>query len=337
MSNTSREEWLNQRRAGIGGSDIGVLMGLNPYKTPYQLWMDKTGRSQDDEAGEPAYWGNVLEEVVAKEYAKRTGLKVQRVNGILQGAAHPVALANIDRAVTIVSRRDDGRLMNHRAHWKDGRLQGAERLLECKTAHALAAGRDEWGEAGTDQVPPSYWAQCQWYMGITGVHTTDLAVLFGGQKFFIYTIEFAKDLFDQMLKDAIAWWERHVVADIPPDPQSGDECRQRWNKSLAGKATEISREALRAIEDIKRLKAELKDIDSAIDLSEKILLAEMCDSDTATFGGQIVATWRNNKPSLKTDWKAVVDELRLIDEAAVATAIEENTETKLGARVLRLK
>ena len=72
----SHQEWLEDRRKGIGGSDVATILGLNQYKSAYQLWLEKTGQVElKDTESEPAYWGNVLEEVVAKEFQERTGKK----------------------------------------------------------------------------------------------------------------------------------------------------------------------------------------------------------------------------------------------------------------------
>ena len=69
-----REDWLAVRKQGIGSSDAGAAVGLNPYKSQLELWLEKTGRDatlpkidpQDEES--PAYWGNVLEPIVAWHY-----------------------------------------------------------------------------------------------------------------------------------------------------------------------------------------------------------------------------------------------------------------------------
>ena len=95
-----RLEWLQARRAGIGGSDIGAILGLSRYRSPVDVWLDKTGQAEADTGmSEAAYWGVELEATVAAEYAKRTGNKVQRVNQMLRHPEHDWMLANIDRAV----------------------------------------------------------------------------------------------------------------------------------------------------------------------------------------------------------------------------------------------
>ena len=82
--NLSREEWLQCRRVGIGGSDVSIIAGLNKYKSIYELWEEKTGEvSLKETASEVAYWGTVLENVVKQEFMKRTGLKVRDNTGEL--------------------------------------------------------------------------------------------------------------------------------------------------------------------------------------------------------------------------------------------------------------
>ena len=86
----SHQEWLEDRQKGIGGSDVGTILGLNKWKSPYQLWLEKTGQVVLEEtASEPAYWGNILEEVVAKEFQERTGKKVRRRNQVFEHPLHP--------------------------------------------------------------------------------------------------------------------------------------------------------------------------------------------------------------------------------------------------------
>lgn len=80
----SYEEWLEYRRKGIGGSDASVVCGINRYKSPVELWLDKTGQITPQEAGEAAYWGTQLETFVRAEFTKRTGIEVTRRSELLQ-------------------------------------------------------------------------------------------------------------------------------------------------------------------------------------------------------------------------------------------------------------
>ncbi|RXJ70761.1 hypothetical protein CS022_22280 [Veronia nyctiphanis] len=113
-----------QRRLGIGGSDVAAILGLSPYRTAYEVWEEKTGRSEPDDLSDNdrVHFGNELEDVVAREYARRTGQKVQKRNHPFVHKTQPWLRANIDRHIV-----------------------GADKGLECKTADKWAA-RDMWGK-----------------------------------------------------------------------------------------------------------------------------------------------------------------------------------------------
>ena len=94
--NLPYEEWLEYRRTGIGGSDAAVVCGISRYKSPVELWMEKTGQLPSQEAGEAAYWGNLLESLVREEFTKRTGISVTKPSALYQSEEHPFMLANVD-------------------------------------------------------------------------------------------------------------------------------------------------------------------------------------------------------------------------------------------------
>lgn len=244
----ARQEWLQSRRLGIGGSDVAAILGLSKYKSPYQLWLDKTKRAElDDSESEPAYWGNMLEDVVAKEYAKRNGVKVQRVNQTLEHPEFNWARANIDRAIINPEISGNVRI-------KDGKLT-TDRILECKTANQYLAKL--WGDEQSESVPDYYLTQCQWYMGVTGASLCGLGVLIGGQKFRSYQIAFDAELFEMLIEQCSQFWIEHVQADMPPAPTTFDDVLHRW-------AQHNPDQAVQADDDLAQLVAEYKDLNKTI-------------------------------------------------------------------------
>jgi len=244
----ARQEWLQSRRLGIGGSDVAAILGLSKYKSPYQLWLDKTNRAElDDSESEPAYWGNMLEDVVAKEYAKRNGVKVQRVNQTLEHPEFTWARANIDRAIINPEISGNVRI-------KDGKLT-TDRILECKTANQYLAKL--WGDEQSESVPDYYLTQCQWYMGVTGASLCGLGVLIGGQKFRSYQVAFDPELFEMLTDECSKFWNEHVQADVPPAPTTFDDVLHRWS-------THNPNQALQADDELANLVAEYKDLNKTI-------------------------------------------------------------------------
>lgn len=152
--NLPYEDWLEYRKAGIGGSDASVVCGVSRYKSPVELWMEKTGQLPAQETGEAAYWGNLLEALVREEFTKRTGIAVTKPTVLYQSVEHPFMLANVDG------------LCEDPAH--------GPCIFEAKTASAYKAG--EW----EDSIPDEYMIQIQHYMAVTGYQGAYIAVFIGG-------------------------------------------------------------------------------------------------------------------------------------------------------------
>ena len=323
-----RQAFLDARRQGIGGSDIAAILGLSPYKTPFQLWQEKTGRFEDSfgpEQEERMHWGNVLEDVVARHYANKTGCRVQRINSQMRHRQYPVIIGNVDRV-----RVAEG----SRARWddKEGRVLGADAVLEVKTASAFAARDSEnWGEAGTDAVPQHYWMQVQHYLGITGLPVAELAVLFGGQEFRAYRIEADTALHADIFAHATDWWQRHVVADLPPDPTTEAEARLAWKATRTGATVAADPDVAQAVFNLKEVKRQIDDLKAQETALRDLICPAFGDAEALLWQGQKLATWKANKPSQKTDWQAVAAAL-----GASPELIAQHTTTTEGARVLRL-
>lgn len=318
-----------ERRTGLGGSDLGAILGLNPYRTPFQVWQEKTGRAEPFGGNLQTRFGTHAEQFVADEYTRTTGRQVQRFNTMLR---HPTAplIGHVDRLVI----PDGAKRAAYRTEIR------TDRLLECKTAHALAASRtEEWGEAGTDQIPPSYLAQCACYQLLTGCAHADLAVLFGNSDFRVYHITRDPELEALLIDEATRWWRDHIETDTPPDPSSEAEARQRWAAHQPGKVIELDTDAAALLREYAALKAREKVIGTEIQALRDRLIPALTDADAVTFGGATLATYRANKSSARIDWQAVAqslfDEFDL-EEDYRASTINSHTVITPGARVLRL-
>lgn len=206
-----RDDWLAVRQNGIGSSDAAAAVGLNPYKSQLELWLEKTGRqhllpkedANDEES--PMYWGNLLEPIVAAHYTKRTGRRVRRLNAVLQHPAPRLSwmLANIDREVIGCPE---------------------VQILECKTAGINGARL--WKEG----VPEYVQLQVQHQLAVTGKQAADVAVLLGGQKLEIHRIERDDGLIERLIALEHVFW--HTVETDTPPPADGSDSAELALRSL---------------------------------------------------------------------------------------------------------
>jgi len=196
----NRDEWLTIRKQGIGSSDAASAVGLNPYKSQLELWLEKTGRDtnlpkvdpKDDTS--PMFWGTLLEHIVAAHYTKRTGHKVRRINAVLQHPTEPFMLANIDREVTGAS---------------------DVQILECKTAGLNGA------RLWKDGVPEYVQLQVMHQLAVTGKQTADVAVLICGQELQIHRINRDEAMIARLIELERAFWH-YVETDTAPPADGSD-------------------------------------------------------------------------------------------------------------------
>ena len=329
-----RIAFLEARKAGIGGSDIGAIMGLSKWKSPVDVWLDKTGRTEPDlEMSEPAYFGIELESFVAAEYSKRSGNKVQRVNQIIKHPQHAWMLANIDRAVVADGSR--ARLD------KDGKLTGIKGLLECKTASAYL--EREWSDGS---APLAYVAQCQWYMAVTGAEWCDLAVLIGGQKYVCHRIDRDESLIAAVIEAGRNFWFNHVIADLPPTPRTPEETLALFPTNSRDDLVLANDDIMHALEAYQLLKQKAKGVDDEMAAVKAAIQSFIGPhSGLCDLQGSPLATWKQSKPSQKTNWKDAVAEIKaeLIDSGhedlaeIVRDIINAHTTEQPGARPLIIK
>lgn len=272
-----RQEWLERRRKGIGGTDAAAILGLSKYRTAVDVWQEKTGRRPMDQVEtEPMKWGLRLEDAIAAAYSEQTGRRVKRTP-LRRHPLHSIILGSPDRIVL----RDE----THPA-----------KLLEIKTTRSDDDYAPRGGELDVEpekRIPAMHYVQVQHYLGITGLPDADVAVLFGGSDFRIYPIPrddaFIADLFDELVE----WWGEHVVGDKEP-PIGPDD-----SKYLARKYPRDTTEEIIATSEITLQIAEL------LELRDRIANLER-DADGIANGvkdymgdaGRLVV------PGAKVTWKA---------------------------------
>lgn len=276
----SREDWLEERKKSLGGSDMGAVLGLNRYRSPYTVWAEKTGRIGEEPENEAMRVGRDLEPYVASRFEEASRKSVRRMNYLLRREDCPHLHANIDRQIL-----------------------GESSGLECKTASALNLKRYEGGD-----FPESYYAQCVTYLAVTGWERWFLAALVLGKGFYCYQITTVPDDYvpgwcessvyvspDEIaaLKRCAAdFWHDYVEADSPP-PMDGDasttEALETIYEGGGGEVELFGRERL--VEQYQYLMSRKKAIEKGADAIKQQLMNDLGDNERG-YCGRYTVDWK---------------------------------------------
>jgi putative phage-type endonuclease len=204
---SARATWLEARRAGIGGSDAAAVLGLDPWRSPLDIWRSKVKPEPPSDDEKFLFkLGHLLEPVIAGLYSEQTEREVFVPDPeIVQHPKFPEIIGSPDRLAP-----------------RDGRV------IELKSEHQFA---DKFGDPGSDQVPDHYIVQAAHYMAVSELDRCDIAVLHGGFKFAIYQLRRDLGLERSMLDQLREWWDAYVVKKVEPPLDSSES----WGNYLATK------------------------------------------------------------------------------------------------------
>lgn len=267
----TREEWLKQRRIGIGGSDVSAIMGLNAYKSPLSVYLDKIGESPlEDTSSEAAFWGTQLEDVIARHYAETNGVKIRRNNHILIHPEYPWMIANIDREA----------FSDIRGHYG----------VEVKTAGLRNSYL--WDDGN---VPVPYVLQMQHYMAVTGWDVFVCPALIGGQQYIEREIPRDEAIIATLIEAEGEFWDK-VQRRIPPAWDGSQEASRilqaLYPKAETGKQIVLPSTILDVILahqeldlQVKEAKGVVKDLETKKKAYEQEIAAIMGDAETGIIDG----------------------------------------------------
>ncbi|HEL3759496.1 TPA: YqaJ viral recombinase family protein [Stenotrophomonas maltophilia] len=298
-----RRQWLDVRKGGIGSSDAAAAVGLCPYKSQLELWLEKTGRAaaNDETPGQddPRFWGTLLEPFVASAYTERTGNKVRRINAVLQHPTFPFMLANIDREV--IGCPD-------------------VQILECKTA----------GEFGSrlwrDGVPEYIQLQVQHQLAVTGKPAADVAVLLCGQTLEVHRIERDEGVIARLIVLESRFWQ-YVESDTPPPADGSESAAKALRQLFRGNDTSLDftgdTDLGQVFDALAALNAELAAQEQQAEQLRQVIQQAMGDASKAVFANGVVTFKRAKDGSTLDRKRLAADHPALVAHYAV---------TKPGAR-----
>lgn len=304
--------WLEKRKHYVTGTDAGKLIGVSPYGGKFAVWLDKMGRAAPVVETPAMKAGKKFESAILQTYAEEMNCKLEHVDGynLITCDKYPRLGASLDG-------------WNH-----DLQIPVDAKNIKWKN--------ENWGDAWTDQFPEYYKAQLQVQMMVTGATFAHLAVMFSGQDFYIYSMEYDEDMAQKILDASDELWP-YVENDKMPEADGSDEATEYIKSEFArGDAAAVkdpTEEILEALKGLQKAKLDEKDAQDRKTEFENRIKLYMGDA-TAIKG---VCTWKNNKDSVKTDWEQVASvALASMSAEDQKKLIASYTTTKPGARVLRI-
>ena len=247
-----------------------MVCGISRYKSPVELWMEKTGQMPSQEAGEAAYWGTQLEGLVRAEFTKRTGIEVEHRMELLRSDEHPFYAGQPGRHMPV--------------HPEFGPC-----IFEAKTASAFKAG--EW----EDGIPDEYFLQVQHYMAVTGYGGCYIAALIGGNTFRWKFVPRDEELIAMLVQLEADFWQ-HVQSETPP-PLDGSNASarflaERFPNSMSNSRIELPNQAEHLIHQYDEASQQIKLLTERKQEAENLLKEMLGSHETGTTGDHLV-TWKN--------------------------------------------
>ncbi len=272
--NQSKEDWLKVRKIGIGGSEAATVAGLNPWASPLNVYLDKMTDEIEDIDNERMRIGRDLEDYVAQRFQDETGLKVRRMNQMLQHDEHDFMLANLDRVIV-----------------------GEKAFLECKTTGSY--GKKDW----EDGIPMHYQIQCLHYLAVTGLEHCYIACLIGNEKFIWHRIDRDEDTIQSLIDIEKDFWHNNNLKQIPPNADGSEQydniLKQKYPLSN-GNQIEIG---LSYSEKIKR-RLELKELidtmEKEVNQIDQEVKDELQENEAAVCGDYLISWKSQTRNSVDT-------------------------------------
>lgn len=271
-----RNEWLRQREKGIGSSEVGTILGLNPFETPYQLWRRKKGLDAPKQESFAMKAGHYLEDAVSLFYHDETG------KDIIKRSAGDWLIADDEKPFLRVS--------PDRTYWipdmpKNDHNKG---ILECKTTQM---------EIDENSVPQHWFAQLQYQLGVAGLPQGALAWLTQGRKFGFKDFMFDKEFYGWMIEEVTKFWTDCIIGNQEPLPVNVDDVLLKYPGHVAGKTVTATDELAEECRRLKELKEEMACNDNRKKELEAAIKMAMGDAealvDPAT--SRPIATWKAAK------------------------------------------
>lgn len=270
--NQPRKDWLLERAKSIGASDSSAVLGINPWKSNVELWLEKTNPESllDQPDNLNMRLGRDMEPILRQLFTEETGLQVRQDNHIRYDDEYPFLSTNLD-----------------------GRIVGDKVPLELKTTGMWDG-----------MIPDNYFCQLQHQMMVTNSPYIYFAVLVlsnFGKQFIVEKYERNERFIADMRSKMVDFWMNYVVTGVAPDPVSVKDARLLYNETNQESVIEGSFDMITICEKIKDYNKDIKKIKSKADELRVDIMDTMKEDEIMTYKGSTLSTWKKSKGKVKFD------------------------------------
>lgn len=271
---STHQEWLDSRKKGIGGSDVAAVLGIDKYKTPFQLWLEKTGQCDGAVENQAMRMGHILEPVVAQLYEEETGKK------IIPSSAGDWMFVN--------SNKEFLRSSPDRLYWnsENHKSRSAKAILECKTTLK---------RIDKDDIPTNWFCQLQYNMGIAELEHGALAWLSQGRDFDYMDVSFKKDFFLWVCDEVEKFWVDNVLGMKAPNAITINDVMAKYPESTSGKQISVPQDVYEASIQYRELSDKIEEMEEARDALKSKITSAFGDAEIIDYNGVPIATFKSQK------------------------------------------
>jgi putative phage-type endonuclease len=264
------EQQLKERQLGIGGSDTPIIMGLSSYKTPYQLYLEKTGEIKpDNEMTEAQYFGHKLEPIIREEFALKNNVAVE-TRGSIVHPEHTFLRGNID-----------------------GFIPEWNAVLEIKTASAFM--EHELREEEPGPLLYQYLLQAAHYCIVTNADCAYIAVLIGGSRYRQFKYSREKELENKIIETAQMFWEK-IQSKTPPEPINQIDLKLMFPKHDPEKTVTVEPPVLEQLTNLNETRFKIKELSQLEEKHKFNIMQFMQDAECLVDGsGNPIVSWKADK------------------------------------------
>lgn len=303
-----KEQWLWEHKLAIGSSDVGSILGVNPRRTGFDTWHEKTMEGLPEQIDNPHMrFGRDVEDLVAQYWMEQTKLRVLRDNKIRIHPDYDFLRCNLDRII----------IDNH---------NDSVGILEIKSTNKY--NYRNWQDNG---FPLMYYCQVQFQYMVTGYLWGEVAIFIGEDKIVEREpIKCDPELISLIMKKCIDFWNMYVIPKIPPPLQNVADVLRAFPVSIIGKKMTATQELVEKIEQLKKTKEDIKPLEEMKEKLEQEIKLEMLDNELIEWNNEILATWKSSKPIEMFD----VENFR---DTHIQEICDKYIRTKSGTRRFLLK